>query len=82
MDVRFTDHAILQMTERNLTQSEVESAVIHPDKIIRQLPRRYRAIKQIAKKNKRYLLIVICEPIENTVNVVTAFLATKFKKYL
>ena len=80
--VRFSSHALFQLHERGLTQAEVRVAVQKPDKRIQQSLHRYRAIRWIRKRKKRYLLIAIYDVSGTTAEVVTAFLTSKVKKYL
>lgn len=82
MDVVFSDHAVEQLKERKLSEELILSVFDDPDKIIRQSEKRYRIQKIIHKSAKKYLLIVVYDAANGTKEIVTAFLTTKFKKYL
>lgn len=84
MKVTFSSHALLQITARNISKAEVERTIIKPQKIVQQTSMRYRAVRAIKSKKKRYLMVVIYDSIDLGGNkeVVTSFLTTKFKKYL
>ena len=78
----FSDHARAQLKERQLSEDMIVDAVENPDKIVAQNANRYRIIKIIYKNGKQFLLIVVYDHISERIEVVTAFLTTKFKKYL
>ena len=82
MKIRYTTHAERQLAERNLSRKEIERIVRKPQKLIRQGTARHRAIGTIRRHAKRYLLVVIYDRTNAHIEVVTAFLTTKFKKYL
>ncbi len=84
MKIVFSNHALLQIAERNISKAEVERTVIKPQKMVQQTPTRYRAVRSIKLKEKRYLMVVIYDNIGSGEDkeVVTSFLTTKFKKYL
>lgn len=82
MKIDFSEHAKNQMTERNISEDEIISAIIYPDKIIKQTLDKFQAAKLINKSGKRYLLIVVHRKINSSKKVITAFLTTKIKKYL
>lgn len=78
-NIAFTKHAVLQLKIRAISQTEVRLALISPDKIIKQTTKRRRAIKKL---NQRYLLIVIYEQDNDTIEIITAFRTSKTDKYL
>ena len=80
--ITFSAHARQQLRERNLSEAEVARAVERPERIAAQSPRRYRVLKNIRRERKSYLLVVICDRRNSTVEIVTAFLTSKLKKYL
>lgn len=82
MEIIFSKHARYQMAERNITKDEIIFALSNPDKIIKQTQRKFQAVKSIRKKGKKYLLVVIYHKTNSIQEVITAFLTTKFKKYL
>ena len=82
MRIIFSDHARAQMSERNIREEVILRAIENPDKVVKQDDNRFVAQKLIRENGKRYLLMVVYDEIEDTREVVTSFLTTKFKKYL
>ncbi len=82
MRIVFSDHARAQMDERNIREEAILRVMENPDKITRQSGSRFAVQKLIRKNGRKYLLIVAYDEIEDTREVVTSFLTTKFKKYL
>lgn len=82
MKIVFSQHARNQMMERNISEDEIILTVSNPDKIIEQPQGKFRAIRLIKKNGKKYLIIVIYHQTNSIKMVITAFLTTKFKKYL
>ena len=80
--ITFSDHARAQLRERKLSKNLILDAVRRPDKIFQQSINRYRAQKILHKGGGKYLLIVVYDEIDRAREIVTAFLTTKFKKYL
>ena len=78
----FSNHAQAQLKERRLSEEMVIEAVEIPDKIVAQKANRYRIAKSIQKNGKKFLLIVVYDRTDERIEIVTAFLTTKFKKYL
>ena len=82
MKIIFSEHALFQIRERNLSKNLLIETVENPDTIVLQLDKRSRAQKIIEKEGKKYVLIVIYDMNGKNKEIVTAFLTTKFKKYL
>ncbi|MEK7673611.1 MAG: DUF4258 domain-containing protein [Patescibacteria group bacterium] len=83
MKVVFTGHFLKRLSERNLNKLQVREVILNPDKIVKEKPNRFRAMKFISKNNKPFLFIVIYDKINNKkVEVVTAFLTSKIKRYI
>lgn len=82
MEIGYTTHAERQLAERNLSRDEVERAVRKPQKLTRQSGLRRRAVGTAYRHGRRYLLIVVFDQSDSHIEVVTAFLTTKYKKYL
>ena len=82
MEVTFSKHAMQQLQERNLSRAEVSLTVRRPQKIIEQVSGRFQAVRALYRQGKRYLLVVVYEKNNAHATVVTAFLTTKFKKFL
>lgn len=82
MRIIFSDHARVQMNERNIHEEAILRVMENPDRVVMQSGNRFAAQKLIRKDGKRYLLIVAYDEIGNMREVVTSFLTTKFRKYL
>ena len=78
----FSRHAIYQIKERKIDETEILLAITKPDKTIRCPENKLQAIKKIKRNNKIFLLIVIYKPINSSVKIITAFLTSKINKYL
>ncbi|MEK7629025.1 MAG: DUF4258 domain-containing protein [Patescibacteria group bacterium] len=82
MEIYFTDHARYQFKERNISLAEVDRTVRRPDKILKQLSGRIRAVRRFKKQRKVYALVAVYEVRKHRIEVVTVFLTSKIKKYL
>lgn len=82
MKIIFSEHARYQMLERNISEEEIISTLLAPNKIIKQTEEKIQAVKIIKQNRKKYLMVVIYREINSGKKVITAFLTTKFKKYL
>jgi len=82
MKIVFSEHARNQMLERNISKEEIISTIANPEKIIKQAQKKFRAVKLIKKNDEKYLIMVIYRQTNSAKKVITAFLTTKFKKYL
>lgn len=82
MDIVFSRHALYQLKERHLSKTDVRNTLVRPLKTTVQPSTRYRAVKTVSKKGRKYLMVVIYDQRNLTQEVVTAFLTSKFKKYL
>lgn len=82
MKITFSQHALYQLHERNLTTREVENALHKPDRHIPQTFRRWRAVRIVTRQRKRYCLVVIYDRTNSHAEIVTAFLTSKLTKYL
>lgn len=78
----FSEHARNQMLERNISKEEIISTIANPEKIIKQAQKKFQTIKLIKKNDEKYLIMVIYRQTNSAKKVITAFLTTKFKKYL
>jgi len=52
-EVVFSKHALYQLAERNLSENEVISTLLKPDKVISQSNQKFQAIKLIKKNSKK-----------------------------
>ena len=82
MKIVFSEHARNQMLERNISKEEIISTITNPEKIIKQAQKKFQTIKLIKKNDEKYLIMVIYRQTNSAKKVITAFLTTKFKKYL
>jgi len=82
MKIVFSEHARNQMLERNISKEEIISTIANPEKIIKQAQKKFQTIKLIKKNDEKYLIMVIYRQTNSAKKVITAFLTTKFKKYL
>ena len=82
MQVIFSEHALYQLKERKISKEEVILALLDTDKIISQTNQRFKALKIVKRKRKKFLLIVVFEKINSKKIIITAFLTSKIKKYL
>ena len=78
--IEFSDHALNQMRERDISREFIKETINHPDKIISQ-SQRTKALKFFANKDKEYLYVVIYENTAGISKVITAFITSKIKKY-
>ena len=78
----FSRHAIYQIKERGIDETEIFLAITRPDKVIHCPEGRFRAIKKVKRNNKAFLLVVVYKPINSSAKIITAFLTSKVKKYL
>lgn len=79
MPVVFSNHALYQLSERGISDNEVKSALINPDKIVQQAENRFQAVSRIDYK---YALVVIYDESHDKREIVTAFKTSKLSKYL
>ena len=82
MQITFSQHALRQLAERQITTHKVEQTILYPDKLFQQDGHRWRAIKTVKKQKKQYCLVVIYDTVDSHKVVVTAFLTSKLQKYL
>lgn len=78
----FTSHARYQLKERGLNQKEVIVALTNSERTIKQTDNRYRALTTITQDDKKYVWVVIYEKHNSIIEIITAFLTSKIKKYL
>mgnify|MGYP001602231423 FL=1 len=82
MRLIFSNHALEQIKERNLSRDKVKEIVRKPDKIIQQSYVRFRAIRLLRRRKKSYLMIVVYDEKNSTKEIITAFITSKIRKYL
>ena len=78
--VVFTEHAMLQMHERDVAETDVRRTVESPDQ---RLKSRSRIVfhKLIQHRGAEYLLRVFCEEADDAYVVVTVYPTSKVSKY-
>ncbi len=82
MKIVFSDHARYQMRVRKLTAKQVRLVVIKPDSFHLQSDGRIQATKKEMYAGKTYVLVVIYEQGQQSIEIVTVFRTSKVKKYL
>lgn len=78
----FSKHALYQIKGRGLLKAEITETIYNPDKFISQSFGKYQAIKMVIRGRKKYLIIVVYRQDNHSKKVITAFLTSKFNKYL
>lgn len=78
----FSRHAIYQIKDRNIDETEIFEAITNPDQVNRYSDGKLRSVKEVKRNNKVFLLIVIHKPANLSVKIITAFLTSKINKYL
>lgn len=78
----FSDHALFQTKQRKIGKQRVLDCLLRADKVVEESPGRYRAMKSFQANKKKYLFIVAYDQREKQVEIVTAFITSKVKKYL
>jgi hypothetical protein len=75
----FTEHALLQMQERDVNKADVLRAVNTPDQTLES---RERTVfhKLIDHRGEEYLLRVFCEQTSDTYFVITVYATSKISK--
>ena len=82
MKIHFSQHALLQIQERNLAHADIIRTVQRPFQKRQQSKKRYQAIRVVLREQKRYLLVVIYDQKTSSREIVTAFYSSKLHKYL
>ena len=78
--ITFTQHALFQLKQRSIRKKDVVDCIRYPDKVVRQSKIRLRVLQVTLRK--RYLLVVIYDQTPKEINIITAFITSKIKKYL
>ena len=78
----FSDHALFQMKERKIEKQKVLDCLLRADKVVEESTGRYRAVKSFQKDGRTYLFVVAYDQQENQIEIVTAFITSKLRKYL
>ncbi len=74
-----SNHAKLQMKERNISEKLIYQAISNPEQII--TTDEGRTVFHLRIKSKRYLLRVIAEQTDSDWLIITVYRTTKIKKY-
>ncbi|TSC83378.1 MAG: hypothetical protein G01um101417_654 [Parcubacteria group bacterium Gr01-1014_17] len=80
--VRFSEHALFQMRERELGRGLILNTLAHPDKRYRQSSGRLVTVKHIFKNKKTYCVVVVSEETPIASKIITVFVTSKIRKYL
>lgn len=80
--VTFSRHAVKQIAERGISRARILQALAAPDHIRAQDDNVVEAVKQITRKSKTYLLVVVYRKTPSSLRVITAFVTSKVSKYL
>lgn len=80
--VSFSEHALFQMHERNLTRQTTLDTLANPDKRYRQSSGRFVTVKRIVRNRKTYGVVVISEETLTASHIITIFITSKIRKYL
>jgi len=81
-EIQFSNHAEIQMNERNIDKAMVLETLKNPLKIVPS--KKYRKIAQKIFKieDKDFLLRVIYEDYNSIIMVITAYFTTKIEKFI
>lgn len=82
MRISFSNHALWQLKERNLTRIQIIAAIRSSGKVTKQAENRFRAVKKLQKLRKKNLLVVVYDRYNSNIEIVTAFITSKINKYL
>ena len=82
-DFAFTDHALLEMARRQISQEDVKSVLANPEQteIVREGRAVYQARREMGKPPKTYLLRVFIDIDRKPAYVVTVYQTSKIEKY-
>ena len=81
-NIQFSNHAEIQMNERNIDKAMVLKTLKKPLQIFLSKNNRKIAQKIFKIEDKDFLLRVIYEDCNNIIMVITAYLTTKIKKFV
>jgi hypothetical protein len=85
MNIRFLNHALLRMAERNIHRSLVERVIEQPDKVEHSVKDAGRLLfkkKYMRGSVGERLLIVVAEKDNNAMVVITIIDTSRIQKYL
>ncbi|OGF63969.1 hypothetical protein A2661_02305 [Candidatus Giovannonibacteria bacterium RIFCSPHIGHO2_01_FULL_45_24] len=80
MDYELTRHAKERMAERRISEKLLESAILHPNKVLYDEKDKIM-FKKLYAGDKR-LLIVVAERVKNRLKIITIIDTSQVKKYL
>ena len=83
MDIVISNHALFEMTRRQLTEEMVKNAVKNPHQMLNLIKDRkiYQYKYNDPIEEKEMLLRVICEERNESIFVITAYRTSKIDKY-
>lgn len=82
MSIIFSEHAIHQIKERNISKKLIIKSLEFPDIEITQINKRRKASKLFTKNKKPYCLVIVYEQNQFNKKIITAFITSKIKKYI
>jgi hypothetical protein len=82
-DFAFTDHALLEMARRKISQEDVKNVLANPEQteMVREGRAVYQARREMGKPPKTYLLRVFIDMDHKPPYVVTVYQTSKIQKY-
>jgi hypothetical protein len=83
IDFAFTDHARIEMAQRNITQDNVRTVLANPEQVemIREGRAVYQAKYEMGEPPKTYILRIFVDIDRKPPYVVTAYRTSKIEKY-
>ena len=81
MEIRFTQYALEQLSERDLAEELVRQVVVNPGQLVGSKRGRIIAQTKIQLGGKEQVVRVIYEEVGDFVLVITAYTSTKVSKY-
>ena len=83
-NIRFTEHALLEMKRRGITKQEVLKVLSSPEQVIDVRKGRvvFQSFITKGKSPRTYLLRVFVDSDRNPPEIVTAYFTSKIGKYL
>jgi len=80
--VVYSQHALNQMRERDISKREISFILNKPDGLVEQSSGKFQAVKLVIKNSRPFLLVVIYRQTDAGYRIITAFLTSKINKYL
>ena len=83
LDFVFTDHALLEMARRKISQEDVKDVLANPEQteLVREGRAVYQARREMSELPGNHLLRVFVDVDRNPPHVVTVYRTSKIQKY-